>query len=116
MGVDFKGKAIDAVKGISFTCKPGRVFSLLGPNGAGKTTVLRMIATILSPTGGSIKVAGLDTQKKGRAVRKKLGFLTGSTGLYERLTPAELVKYFADLNEMNRSVFEERKRLSLIHI
>ncbi|MEJ2720233.1 MAG: ATP-binding cassette domain-containing protein, partial [bacterium] len=54
---------VDAVAGVSFTCRPGRIFSLLGPNGAGKTTTLRMIATLLKPTSGSIKVAGYDVVK-----------------------------------------------------
>ena len=86
-----------AVDSISFSCQPGRVYSLLGPNGAGKTTTLRMIATIFQPTSGSIKVCGHDTVKDSEIVRKKIGFLTGSTGLYGRLTPNELITYFAEL-------------------
>lgn len=97
---------IDAVKDVSFVCKPGRVFTLLGPNGAGKTTTLRMIATMLKPSSGSIKVAGFDTVKDGENVRRKLGFLTGSTGLYDRLTPNEMVKYYADLNDIDSSTFK----------
>lgn len=102
--------SIDAVSRVSFECKPGRIFSLLGPNGAGKTTILRMIATILKPTSGNITVAGYDTQKEDQNVRKSIGFITGSTGLYERLTPNELIKYFADLNGVEKSVFERRKK------
>jgi sodium transport system ATP-binding protein len=101
---------INAVSHVSFECKPGRIFSLLGPNGAGKTTILRMIATILKPTSGSISVAGFDTQKEDRNVRQKIGFITGSTGLYERLTTNELIKYFADLNGVEKSVYEQRKK------
>ena len=102
--------SINAVDQVSFECKPGRIFSLLGPNGAGKTTILRMIATILKPTSGTIKVAGFDTQKEDKDVRKSIGFLTGSTGLYERLTTNELIKYFADLNGVEKSDFERRKK------
>jgi sodium transport system ATP-binding protein len=102
-------KTVDAVSEVSFTCQPGRVFSLLGPNGAGKTTALRMIATMLKPTSGTIKVAGYDTVKEAQQVRKRIGFLTGSTGLYARLTPNELVKYYADLSGMNGSLFKERR-------
>ena len=98
-----------AVDDISFTCKPGRVFSLLGPNGAGKTTTLRMISTIFKPTSGSINIAGIDAISQSREARKKIGFLTGSTGLYARLTPNELVKYFADLYEVPKDEFEERR-------
>ncbi|MFW5657472.1 MAG: ABC transporter ATP-binding protein [Bacteroidota bacterium] len=101
--------SIKAVDGVSFECKPGRIFSILGPNGAGKTTLLRMVATILKPTEGNIQVAGLDVEKQGQEVRRKIGFLTGSTGLYERLTVNELVKYFADLYHVGKSDFEENK-------
>ena len=100
---------VDAVAGVSFTCRPGRIFSLLGPNGAGKTTALRMIATLLKPTSGSIEVAGIDALKNPQEVRRRLGFLTGTTKLYDRLTPNELVKYYADLHGMEKSAFEARR-------
>ena len=87
LGLDKKIKTIQAVSEVSFTCQPGRIFTLLGPNGAGKTTALRMISTMLKPSSGTIKVAGFDTIKEPERVRKKIGFLTGSTGLYARLTP-----------------------------
>lgn len=99
---------VRAVDEVSFTCQPGRVYSLLGPNGAGKTTTLRTIATILKPTSGSVRVGGIDVQDDPVGVRKKLGFLTGSTGLYDRLTPKELVKYFADLNGVSNTEFKTR--------
>lgn len=99
-----------AVNNISFECQPGRIFSLLGPNGAGKTTALRMISGILKPTSGTIEVAGLNVQKQPLEVRKKIGFLTGSTGLYARLTPDETIKYFADLYGVPKAVFEKRKQ------
>lgn len=100
-----------ASNNISFTCKPGRVFSLLGPNGAGKTTLLRMISTILKPTSGTIHVNGVNTVDDPQLVRSKIGFLTGSTNLYDRLTPGETVKYFADLHGMNKEKFLSRKKL-----
>ena len=76
MGNAQHGDTVHAVKNISLTCQPGRVFTLLGPNGAGKTTTLRMIATILKPTSGSIVVNGYDTVANGKEVRQNLGFLT----------------------------------------
>jgi sodium transport system ATP-binding protein len=100
---------VNAVAGISFTCQPGRIFTLLGPNGAGKTTTLRMIATLMRPTGGSISVAGFDVGKQPQEVRRNIGFLTGTTKLYERLTAAETVKYYADLHGMDRERFAKRK-------
>lgn len=104
------GDSVKAVDNISFECKPGRIFSLLGPNGAGKTTLLRLIATILKPSSGNISVAGFDTVNSDRDVRQRIGFITGSTGLYERLTTNELIKYFADLYGVEKNVFEQRKR------
>jgi sodium transport system ATP-binding protein len=102
--------SIYAVNNVSFECKPGRIFSLMGPNGAGKTTILRMIATILKPSEGNITVAGFNTVSEDKKVRQKIGFITGSTGLYERLTTNELIKYFADLNGVEKHTFERRKK------
>ncbi len=104
-----KNSSVRAVNNISFSCEPGRVFSLLGPNGAGKTTTLRMISTILQPTEGTIKVAGHDVVKSPQQVRQSIGFLTGSTGLYQRLTVNEVIKYFGDLYNVPKPVFKERK-------
>lgn len=99
-----------AVKDVSFTCEPGKVFSLLGPNGAGKTTTMRMLSTIYKPTAGTIQIGGIDAIENPQEARKKIGFLTGSTGLYARLTPNELIKYFADLYKVEKSEFEKRKK------
>ncbi|MBC8172515.1 MAG: ATP-binding cassette domain-containing protein [Chitinophagales bacterium] len=109
MGKEFKAKTVDAVKDVSFSCVPGRVFTLLGANGAGKTTVLRMIATILKPTAGTISVCGFDTVKDSIEVRRRLGFLTGGTGLYDRLTPHEVINYFGRLNGMEEDELQKRK-------
>jgi sodium transport system ATP-binding protein len=109
MGSRFTGNTVDAVSGVSFQCHPGRVFGLLGPNGAGKTTTLRMIATTLRPSGGSISVAGHDVVREAEDVRARLGFLTGSTQLYDRLTAGELVKYYADLHGVPRDVYRQRR-------
>ncbi len=98
-----------AVNDISFECHPGKVFSLLGPNGAGKTTTLRMLSTIFKPTQGSIEIAGIDAIKHPQEARKKIGFLTGSTGLYARLTPNEVIAYFAQLYGIPKAEYETRK-------
>jgi sodium transport system ATP-binding protein len=103
-----KDKSIKAIDEVSFTCHPGRVFSLLGPNGAGKTTTLRVIATILKPTSGTVRVAGIDLNENPTAARAKMGFLTGTTGLYERLTPNEIITYFAKLNGLETREIEQR--------
>jgi len=100
---------LQAVAGATFRCQPGRVFALLGPNGAGKTTVLRMIATLLRPDGGRISIAGVDALADPVAARRRLGFLTGSTKLYERLTAEENVRYAADLHGVSASDFKRRR-------
>jgi len=103
--------SILAVNNVSFKCTPGRVFSLLGPNGAGKTTLLRMISSILKPTSGEIVVNNFNVKDHPQLVRRSIGFLTGTTNLYDRLTPVEIVKYFADLHEMDENRFRDRKEL-----
>ena len=111
-------KTATAVHDLSFSCQPGRVFSLLGPNGAGKTTTLRMIATLIAPTSGQIQINDLDALSNPQEARKHIGFLTGSTGLYARLTPIEVIDYYADLYGVEKSVREQRKEelFSLLHM
>lgn len=111
-------KTAIAVKELNLSCQPGRVFSLLGPNGAGKTTTLRMIATLLAPTSGEIHINGINALTNPQEARKHIGFLTGSTGLYARLTPIEIIDYYADLYGVEKSVREQRKEalFSLLHM
>ena len=73
---------------ISFEVRDGEIFGLLGPNGAGKTTTLRMLATLLKPSAGRALVDGHDVTVEPAEVRRRIGFLSGDTGLYHRLTPA----------------------------
>jgi len=100
---------VNAVNEISFDCQPGRIFSLLGPNGAGKTTTLRMIAGIINPTSGTAIVDGIDISKGNEEVKKRIGFLTGSTGLYERLNPDETIAFFGKLYKIPDAQLNERK-------
>ncbi len=108
--LNIKDKTIDAVKNVSFTCQPGRVHALLGPNGAGKTTTLRMISTIFKPTSGEITVNGVNAVLNPQEAKKNIGFLTGSAGLYARLTPNEQITYFGQLYGVADSKIEERKK------
>ena len=101
-------RTFKAVDQVSFTCQPGRIYTLLGPNGAGKTTALRIIASMLKPSEGTVRVAGIDILQNPRAARAKLGFLTGSTGLYDRLTPRETLKYFGELHLVEHSQIQSR--------
>jgi sodium transport system ATP-binding protein len=92
---------IRAVDRVSFRAGPGRIFGLLGPNGAGKTTTMRLIATTISPTGGTATVAGFDIRQDPIQVRKHIGVLTTSIGLYARLTARENVAYYGRLYGMD---------------
>jgi sodium transport system ATP-binding protein len=92
-----RGRSVRALAGVSFVCHPGEVFGLLGRNGAGKTTALRVLATILTPTAGTARVMGHDVATDGARVRRQLGFLTGDTRLYDRLSPKEALRYFGRL-------------------
>ena len=89
---------IKAVNDLSFTAYAGEIFGLLGPNGAGKTTTLRMMATLMKPNAGTISINGFDTDKNSQNVRKSMGFLSATTALYPRLSPREIITYFANLN------------------
>jgi sodium transport system ATP-binding protein len=91
---------VRAVEGLSFCCRPGQIYGLLGANGAGKTTTLRILATILAPSGGTARVAGYDVVRQPQKVRHSIGFLSAATALYGRLSPQELVAYFGRLHGM----------------
>ena len=105
---DPKQGQVQAVKDITFECKPGEIFGLLGPNGAGKTTLLRMLSTILQPTSGTATVAGFDVIKQPEEVRRNIGFLSNSTALYERMTAREMVDYFGKLYGLSKVEIKER--------
>jgi sodium transport system ATP-binding protein len=79
---DKKRGLITAVADVSFACRPGQIYGLLGANGAGKTTTLRMLATLLQPTGGTATVARHDVAAAAEKVRANVGFLAASTALY----------------------------------
>jgi sodium transport system ATP-binding protein len=104
-----KGRGlVRAVDNISFQCEYGEIMGLLGPNGAGKTTTLRTLATVLSPTSGFARVAGFDVLRDSLQVRRNLGFLTGGTGLYARLTAREILQFFGRLHEMPQTLIQQR--------
>ena len=100
--------ATEAVRGVSFRIARGEIYGLLGPNGAGKTTTLRVLATLLRPSAGRALIAGRDVAEQPLAVRRRLGYLTGDTGLYRRLTPAQLLRYFGRLYGMEAGPLRAR--------
>jgi ABC-type multidrug transport system ATPase subunit len=109
----------EVLKGVDLALAPG-VFGLLGPNGAGKTTLLRTLATVLTPSGGTLRLLELDPTQadQRRHLRRRLGYLPQSLGYYPNFTVAEFVEYFALLKEMppsdvNRAVARAIERVGL---
>ena len=98
-----------ALKGVSFEVHAGEAVALLGANGAGKSTLLRILATLLLPTRGKALVAGHDTAKDSRAVRRNLGYHAGSDqGFYPRLTGRQNLLFFGQLNHLTKSDAQHR--------
>ncbi len=102
-----RGKVV-AVNNLEFNCRKGQIFGLLGPNGAGKTTTLRILATMILPTKGKVMLNGFDVVKEANKVRRQIGFLSSETGLYDRFTPRETVKFFGRINGMEDRIIEKR--------
>lgn len=106
--LDYRKGWVPAVTDVSFECRPGEVFGLLGPNGAGKTTTLRILSTVLKPTGGRAIVAGHDVVEEPEEVRANIGFMSSGTGVYDRMTAWELVEYFGRLYGLEPGPLRER--------
>ena len=97
-----------AVRDVSFSCAAGEVLGLLGPNGAGKTTVLRLLSTALKADAGSALMNGIDLLQQPMLARQSIGFLSGTTGLYGRLSARENIAYFGRLHGMKTAQLEQR--------
>src|ERR1700757_4889326 len=91
------GLDLTAVDGVSFTVAAGEVYGLLGPNGAGKTTTLRMILGLLRPTAGWATIAGYRSLDAPDEVKRRVGLVSASAGLYPHLSVREMLLFFADL-------------------
>jgi drug efflux transport system ATP-binding protein len=101
-----------AVDGLTFDVSPGELFGIVGPDGAGKTTTLRMLAGVLRPSAGTVRVAGVDVGSDPEAVKPKIAYMAQRFGLYEDLTVAENLGFYADLYSVPRSERPDRlKRL-----
>jgi ABC-2 type transport system ATP-binding protein len=98
-----------AVDGVSFDIQAGEIFGLLGPNGAGKTTTIKMLCTLLEPSGGTATINGHDVAREAGLVRQSLGaVLTGERSIYWKLTARENLEYFAALYHIPRAVARRR--------
>ena len=106
--LDYQRGWVAAVDDVSFECHPGAIFGLLGPNGAGKTTTLRILSTVLRPTSGTAVIAGHDVRTEAEKVRERIGYMSASTGIYDRMTAWELVEYFGRLYGLSGDRLAER--------
>ncbi len=99
---------VKAVRGISFEVRDGEITGLLGPNGAGKTTTLRMLYSLLPPDEGEIRIDGLDPTKDAMAIKRTLGVVPDSRGLYTRMSARENIAYYGALHGMSRKNIDSR--------
>lgn len=105
---DLRRGRFHAVDRVTFTVRAGEIFGLLGANGAGKTTVLRMLSTVLTPSGGIATVDGFDVVADAAEVRRRIGFVSNNTSIYERMTAREMVEYFGRLHGMSEETLRRR--------
>jgi len=105
---DLRRGNVQALAGVSFDAHPGEIFGLLGPNGAGKTTCLRTLSTVLRPSGGRVEVAGYNVATHPAQVRERIGFMSGNTGIYDRMTAWEMVEYYGRLYGMPEEALQAR--------
>lgn len=101
-------REIRAVDRLTFRVGPGEVYGLLGPNGAGKTTTVRMILGLLQPTSGYAEVDGLRSSVAPDEVKRRVGLVSASAGVYQWLTPREMLLFFADLYGLSPESAEEQ--------
>jgi sodium transport system ATP-binding protein len=105
---DLKRGHVVALDHVSFDVHPGEIYGLLGPNGAGKTTCLRILSTVLKPTGGRATIDGFDVATQPTQVRARIGFMSGNTGIYDRMSAWEMVEYFGRLYGIGEEALQSR--------
>jgi ABC-2 type transport system ATP-binding protein len=99
-----------AVKDVSFEIGKGEVFGFLGPNGSGKTTIIKALCGLLPPTEGTGRILGMDIRKDAAEIRRHVGYMSQKFGLYEDLTVAENIAFYAGVYGLNGSQAEQRTR------
>jgi ABC-2 type transport system ATP-binding protein len=97
-----------AVNDLSLTVRQGEFFAVLGPNAAGKTTTIKILAGLMKPTGGSVKVCGFDVQTEPLEAKRRLAFVPDFPFLYEKLTPWEFFRFTGQLFRMDDVTIAER--------
>ena len=92
-----------AVENASFSVEGGDVVGLLGPNGAGKSTIMRILSGFVWPSGGEVRIAGMDVTREGMAVRKRIGYLPENCPLYPEMRVGEYLRYRANIKRVSSS-------------
>jgi ABC-2 type transport system ATP-binding protein len=98
----------EAVRRVTFTVQPGEATGYLGPNGAGKSTTVKILAGLLQPTEGQVKVCGFDLAQAPLEVKRRIGYVPESAALYTSLTPHEYLSLVAELYALDRTTAAER--------
>ncbi len=108
--------SVTALDDLTLNVPQGSVFGFLGPNGAGKTTTIRLLLGLIEPTGGSATVLGLDTRSQGGEIRARAGALLEHSGLYERLSAEDNLRFYGRVARMPKDLLEARIRELLTHM
>lgn len=109
-----KGEDIQAVVDLSLSVREGEVFGFLGPNGAGKTTTIRMLTSLIGPTAGSARVCGYTLGADDQNIRRSVGILTESPGMYDRLSALKNLSIYANLYDVADVEGQLRKYLQML--
>lgn len=100
--------AFKALDDVHLVVEPGEIFGFLGPNGAGKTTTIRIVAGLLKPSSGTVRIGGFDVQKAPEEAKALLGVIPDRPFLYEKLTAVEFLRFLGKIHGLERSVAETR--------
>src|SRR3984885_2430596 len=107
---------VRALDDLTLEVPAGAVFGFLGPNGAGKTTTIRLLLGLIQPTSGSAEVLGFDTRTQGAEIRARTGALLEPSGLYERLSAEDNLRFYGRVAHMPKAQLDQRIQELLTHL
>jgi sodium transport system ATP-binding protein len=111
-----KRNHLQALHGVSFECQAGAVHGILGPNGAGKTTCLRIVCGFLRADSGTVSVGTEQEHQTAQQLRRAVGYVSSTTGVYDRLTPLEFISHFARLSGLDGAELRQRVHSVLLKL